>query len=261
MYFAGIDVGSNTTKAVIIKDSIVVGKSITKTGGIAMKSATEVYQRALTLAQINQEKITASVATGYGRNLVKEMGNYQITEITCFARGAFETNPQTRTIIDIGGQDSKVIRIDEKGRVTAFEMNDKCSAGTGKFLEVMANTLKLELEEIGKIVLNSDGIVSISSTCTVFAESEVISRIAGGTPQAHILSGLHKSMAVKVAELAKRVSIQPDVLIAGGVAYNEGIVYYLSEQLKTKIKIAKDPQLVGAFGAALLASEKYANNS
>ncbi len=257
MYFAGIDIGSNTTKAVIVKNSKILGYAITKTGAKALNTAENIYQNALNQANVRRDQISYSIATGYGRNLVSDICDKQVTEITCFGRGSFEVHPKTRTIIDIGGQDSKVIRIDTKGRITSFEMNDKCSAGTGKYLEILSKTLGVNLEDMGKIALRSNGIVAISSTCTVFAESEVISRIANGAPSDHILRGIHKSMAVKVAELAKRVGIQADVLIAGGVAYNEGIVHFLSHQLDTKIKVAQNPQLVGAYGASLIAQEKY----
>ncbi|MFQ5980964.1 MAG: acyl-CoA dehydratase activase [Candidatus Heimdallarchaeota archaeon] len=256
MYFSGIDIGSNTTKSIIIEDGKEVGHFITKTGGSVRDTVAFVFQKALEAANIEEKDVAGSIATGYGRKLASMAGD-QITEISCFARGAYELYPKTRTIIDIGGQDSKAIRISSNGRVADFEMNDKCSAGTGKFLEVMARTLDIDLPAMGSLVVDSDGIVAISSTCTVFAESEVISRISEGAPKNHILAGLHKSMALKVVGLVKRIGVEKDILMAGGVAYNPGIVHYLSELLKTKIKVAKDPQLVGALGAALLAQEKH----
>ncbi|MFX0114522.1 MAG: acyl-CoA dehydratase activase [Candidatus Hodarchaeota archaeon] len=256
MYFAGIDIGSNTTKAVIINNGKCAGHFIAKTGGSARDTVIYVYQKALEDAKIKESDIVASISTGYGRKLAK-MTKKQVTEISCFARGAFALYPKTRTVIDIGGQDSKAIRLNSDGRVVDFEMNDKCSAGTGKFLEVMARTLEIDLTAMGSLVLEADGLVAISSTCTVFAESEVISRISEDVPKDHILAGLHKSMASKVVGLVKRIGVEQDVLMAGGVAYNAGIVHYLSELLKARIKVAKDPQLVGALGAALLAQEQY----
>ena len=256
MYFAGIDIGSSTTKAVIIDDGITIGSSIEKTGGSVRDTISIVYQNALEQAMINDKEIKYIISTGYGRKLAS-MAQKQVTEISCFARGAFQLFPKTRTVIDIGGQDSKAIRINSDGRVIDFEMNDKCSAGTGKFLEVMARTLETKLTSMGNIVLKTDGIVDISSTCTVFAESEVISRISEGAPKKHILAGLHKSMASKVVGLVRRIGTEQDVLIAGGVAHNEGIVHYLSELLGTKVRVAENPQLVGALGAALLANDQY----
>ncbi len=254
-YFAGIDIGSNTTKAIIIKDSKIIGHAIAKTGASPKDTMAQVFQNALNKANIDESEVIATVSTGYGRKLAK-VAQKQITEISCFARGAYELNPKTRTIIDIGGQDSKAIRIGPNGNVIDFEMNDKCSAGTGKFLEVMARTLEIDISEMGKIVVESNGIVQISSTCTVFAESEVISRLSEGVSKDHILAGLHKSMTSKVVGLVKRIGVEQEVLMAGGVAYNSGIVHYLSELLSTKIRVADDPQLVGAYGAALLAREK-----
>lgn len=256
MYFSGIDIGSNTTKAIIISNGNIVGRYITKTGGSVRETVSAVYQKALEHAGIAEADITGSISTGYGRKLASMAGK-QVTEISCFARGAYELHQKTRTLIDIGGQDSKAIRISPEGRVIDFEMNDKCSAGTGKFLEVMSKTLETDLSAMGNIVVKSDGIVGISSTCTVFAESEVISRISEGAPKNHIIAGLHRSMASKVVGLVKRIGVEQDVLMAGGVAYNAGIVHYLSELLETKIKVVADPQLVGALGAALLAQEKH----
>lgn len=256
MYFSGIDIGSNTTKAVIISNGKIIGRYITKTGGSVRETVATVYQKALEHAGITESDIAGSISTGYGRKLAS-MAQKQVTEISCFARGAYELHRKTRTLIDIGGQDSKAIRISSEGRVVDFEMNDKCSAGTGKFLEVMSKTLETELSAMGDIVVKAETFVPISSTCTVFAESEVISRISEGAPRDHILAGLHKSMTSKVVGLVKRIGVEQDVLMAGGVAYNIGIVHYLSELLETKIKVAKDPQMVGALGAALLAQEQY----
>ena len=176
-----------------------------------------------------------------------------MTEITCHSRGVHSLNPGIRLLIDVGGQDSKVIRIGKKGRPEDFELNDKCSAGTGRFLEVMARVLGITIDELGPLALQSDSPSSISSTCTVFAESEVIGHIGAGAKPDDIAAGIHESMATKIVALAKRVKVVPPVCVTGGVALNPAFRHYLSKHLGTELWIPEEPQLTGALGAAVIA--------
>ena len=178
-----------------------------------------------------------------------------ITEITCHARGAYYVHPKTRTVIDIGGQDSKVIRLDEQGRNVDFQMNDKCAAGTGRFLEVMAHALEVKVEDLGRLSLSAPRSIKISSMCTVFAESEVVSLIADNQPKEVIIRGLHDSIADRVLGMVNRVGIEEEVTLTGGVAKNEGVVRALEERLRVKLFIPPEPQIIGALGAALLARD------
>jgi predicted CoA-substrate-specific enzyme activase len=176
-----------------------------------------------------------------------------ITEITCHARGAFFVHPKTRTVIDIGGQDSKVIRLDREGRNVDFQMNDKCAAGTGRFLEVMAHALEVKVEDLGKLSLSAPRTIKISSMCTVFAESEVVSLIAENQPKEVIVRGLHDSIADRIIGMVNRVGCEEDVTLTGGVAKNEGVVHSLEEKLGIRLFLPPEPQVIGALGAALLA--------
>jgi predicted CoA-substrate-specific enzyme activase len=178
-----------------------------------------------------------------------------ITEITCHARGAFFVHPETRTVIDIGGQDSKVIRLDGQGRNVDFQMNDKCAAGTGRFLEVMAHALEVNLEDLGGLSLSAQRTIQISSMCTVFAESEVVSLIAENQPKEVIIRGLHDAIADRILGLVRRVGVEEKVTLTGGVAKNEGVVRALEERLAVRLFVPPEPQIIGALGAALLARE------
>ena len=194
------------------------------------------------------------VATGYGRIAVP-FASKKVTEITCHARGAYHLFPQTRTVIDIGGQDSKVIRLGKDGRVVDFVMNDKCAAGTGRFLEVMARALEVSLEDMGRLSDLARERLTISSMCTVFAESEVVSLIAEGHPKEDIIRGLHDAVSERVAGMAERVGLENGVTMTGGVAKNAGVVRSLEERLGVKISRPEEPQIVGALGAALIAAD------
>jgi predicted CoA-substrate-specific enzyme activase len=196
--------------------------------------------------------VTYTVVTGYGR-VRFDAAEEEISEISCHARGAFHLCPSTRTVIDIGGQDSKAIRLDSNGRVHDFAMNDKCAAGTGRFLEVMAAALDLPIQDIGALSRRSRHPVSISSTCTVFAETEAISHIARGATKQDVAAGLHHAIASRVMGLAARVGLEPEVMLTGGVALNVGVVAALQSQSSEEIMVPADPQAVGALGAALYA--------
>lgn len=251
-YVLGVDSGSTSTDAVVMElDGTIVASVIGATGAKASRGAAAVIQEVLDQAHLTRDDLAMSVATGYGRDAIPNM-DVAITEITCHAAGAHYLAPQARTVIDIGGQDSKVIHLNEDGTVQNFVMNDKCAAGTGRFLEAMARTLQMPIEELSRQGLEWHHDVTISSMCTVFAESEVVSLIADDTPTPDIIHGLDVSVARKTAALARRVGGEPPYLMTGGVANNEGVVKALSEVLGAPVATHKDSQLCGAIGAAVL---------
>lgn len=257
-YVAGIDSGSTSTDVVILdQDNKIKSTMIIPTGGGAMLSAEKSLELAVEKAGIQKDEIVRIVTTGYGRAYI-DSGDDSITEITCHAKGAHYLNPNVRTVIDIGGQDIKAISIDENGAVKNFLMNDKCAAGTGRFLEMMARTLGLSLEEMSKKGLEWKENVIISSMCTVFAESEVVSLVAQNKDVADIIHGLNVSVASKVGALAARLGKDNpgEYMMTGGVAKNEGIIRALEEKLGAKLYICDEAQLCGALGAALFAGEK-----
>ena len=251
-YVLGVDSGSTSTDAVVMElDGTIVASVIGATGAKASRGAAAVIQEVLDQAHLTRDDLAMSVATGYGRDAIPNM-DVAITEITCHAAGAHYLAPQARTVIDIGGQDSKVIHLNEDGTVQNFVMNDKCAAGTGRFLEAMARTLQMPIEELSRQGLEWHHDVTISSMCTVFAESEVVSLIAYDTPTPDIIHGLDVSVARKTAALARRVGGEPPYLMTGGVANNEGVVKALSEVLGAPVATHEDSQLCGAIGAAVL---------
>ena len=257
-YVAGIDSGSTSTDVVILdQNGKIKSTMIIPTGGGAMMSAEKSLAAAVEKAGIQEEDIVRIVTTGYGRAYI-DSGDDSITEITCHAKGAHYLNPNVRTIIDIGGQDIKAISIDEHGAVTNFLMNDKCAAGTGRFLEMMARTLGLSLEEMSVEGLEWKENIVISSMCTVFAESEVVSLVAQNKNVADIIHGLNVSVASKVGALAARLGKKNpgEYMMTGGVAKNQGIINALEEKLGAKLYICDEAQLCGALGAALFAYEK-----
>lgn len=255
-YFAGIDVGSLSTETVIIgKDKNIIAFSILPTGANSSVAAEKSLNLAVRKAGLKKEDICYIIATGYGRVSVP-LSNKTVTEISCHGRGAYHFFPATRTIIDIGGQDSKVIKLDEDGKVIDFQMNDKCAAGTGRFLEVMARALEVELEDLGDLSLRAEKNITISSMCTVFAESEVVSLIGKGESKEDIAHGLHQAISQRVVNMVKQIAATGEVTMSGGVAKNKGVVSTLQEKLGCKINLPDEPQIVGALGAALLASEQ-----
>lgn len=256
LYFAGLDIGSLSTETVIIdKKQNIAASTILSTGANAIAAAEKSLNLALEKAEIKKEHIHYIIATGYGRVNIP-FSNKTVTEITCHGRGAYHFFPNTLTIIDIGGQDSKVIKLDASGKVTDFLMNDKCAAGTGRFLEVMAKTLETHLEDLGGLSLRAKKKLSISSMCTVFAESEVVSLIGQGETKEDIAYGLHHAISQRVVAMAKQIGIANEVTMTGGVAKNKGVVAALEEKIGCKINIPEEPQIIGALGAALLALEQ-----
>ena len=249
---AGIDIGSITAKALILQGDTIVATRVQFTGYNAKKAGREVMDALLAETGISFKRLDAVVATGYGRNSVN-FADKAITEITCHGAGAWFVDPEVRFVIDVGGQDSKVIRLDDNGRVVDFAMNDKCAAGTGRFLEVMARAMEVDLDDFGDLSLAGDP-AKISSICTVFAESEVISLISAGEIRENIISGIHESAASRIAAMAKRVGVVPPVMMTGGVAKNKGAVRAMEDKLDTPIRVSRYAQVNGALGAAILAA-------
>ena len=223
-----------------------------RTGAKSGESAERILHSVLEKANLKREDIDTIISTGYGRVSIP-FADENVTEISCHGKGANYCNPKVRTILDIGGQDSKVIKLNEKGEVIDFVMNDKCAAGTGRFLEMMARTLEIDISELGPISLDWKEDITISSMCSVFAESEVISLIALNKEKCDIAHGIHKAIAAKAFSLLKRVGLEGEFMMTGGVAKNPGVVKAVEEKIQDKLFIAKEPEIVGALGAALYA--------
>ena len=254
MYFAGVDIGSTMTKVVIIdRDEEIYSRVIGPSGAEHRRLANRVMEEALKQSTLSFDKIDYVIATGYGRFNVP-FADRRITELSCHARGITSFFPSVRTAIDIGGQDAKGLKINN-GKLVDFVMNDKCAAGTGRFLEVIADTLGLKVEDLGGISLKSTNRVKINSTCTIFAQQEVIFRLSEGIPLEDILAGLHDSIASRVITMVRRLKIEPDVVLTGGVAKNVGVVKAIKENLECEVLVPEDPLLSGAVGAAILAKE------
>jgi (R)-2-hydroxyacyl-CoA dehydratese activating ATPase len=253
-YFAGIDLGSAMTKVVVIdKNEKVCSSVVNHTGAEHRRLAHKVMEEALKQADISFDELSYVVSTGYGRMKVP-FADRQITELTCHARGVFSFFPGVRLAIDIGGQDSKGLKI-KGGKLLDFTMNDKCAAGTGRFLEIIADTLGLTAGDLGNISLKSTHKVSISSTCTVFAQQEVVTRLSEGFALEDIVAGIHDAIASRVARMVGRLKLEPDVVFTGGVAKNTGVVKALEATLGCKVLVPEEPLLSGAIGAALLGKE------
>lgn len=259
--YVGVDVGSLGTKSVVIQDGRIVGTAIIRSHLNSEEGGLAVLGEALKAAGIGRSAVTHIVSTGYGR-ISATYASKTVTEITCHAKGANHLFPSVRTIIDIGGQDCKAIRVDPDGSVADFAMNDKCAAGTGRFLEVMAGLFNVPIATLGELSLQADSVVPMSSTCTVFVESETISLLARGERAENIQAGIHHSIAQRIAGLFARVGIQSDVYFSGGVAKNRGMRKALEEVLKVSIvEPSLDPQLTGALGAAVIAESLGAKDA
>ena len=258
MFTLGVDIGSTTAKAVILQD----GKDIVASSIIVATVGTSGVQRAVedVLKQTNLtlSDIEATVATGYGRQTYDD-ADYQVSELSCHAIGAHFVFPSVRTVIDIGGQDAKVLALNEQGQLDNFVMNDKCAAGTGRFLDVMANILNLKIDDLEVEAAKAQHPAQISSTCTVFAESEVISQLANGTDIEDVVAGICNSVATRVASLARRVGIREEVCMTGGVANNGGVRHALEHELGVTIAYDEKAQLMGALGASIYAFKKSLN--
>jgi len=255
MLVAGIDIGSRGAKGVILEDDQILSYSICDTGPESAKTAQLTMEAAINETGLSLEDFSYIVATGYGRVLVP-FANTNISEISCHARGAHWYFPSVRTILDMGGQDCKAINCDENGRVTNFIMNDKCAGGTGRFLEVIADVLQVPLEEIGPLSLESTQDFPFSTVCAVFAKSEALSLLKKGVAKSDILAGLHDAITVRCHNLLKRISIEKDFTITGGIPKNIGMVDKIKKKVGLEPLLAPDPQIIGALGAALFAQER-----
>ena len=252
-YAAGVDVGSTQTKAVLIDEKRdIAGRSLIDTGANVMMAAQEAYQGALAAAGLSEEEVEYVVGTGYGRYKVS-FGNTQVTEISCHGRGAVHMFPGTRTVVDMGGQDTKAISVSPEGEILDFCMNDKCAAGTGRFLGAASSALDIPLDELGPTALEGERPVKISTTCTVFAESEVLSWLGKGKQIEDILLGVHKSIAGRACGLLRRVGIEEQVTFTGGVARNVAMIEAINERLGMKVNVSDESHYMGALGAALFA--------
>jgi benzoyl-CoA reductase subunit A len=255
MITAGVDIGSLTGEALILEDNNILAWSLISTGADSAETANRATDVALKKASLSLNDIDYIVSTGYGR-VVVPFAHKNITEISCHAKGAHWFSPQVRTILDMGGQDCKAIRCDATGKVTDFVMNDKCAAGAGRSMEVMAELLEIPLEDLGRRSLELvKGEVAISSTCVVFARSEVLGYLRQGIHKNDILAGVCEALASRVYTLLKRVGVEKEFVISGGIAKNIGVVKRLEEKIGLKASLAFEPQIVGALGAALFARE------
>ncbi len=254
IYFAGIDLGSTMTKVVILdEDEQVRAYVVNHTGAEHRRLANKVMEEVLDKSGLSIEDMTFIMATGYGRINVP-FADKQVTELTCHARGVASFFPNVRLAIDIGGQDAKGLKI-RNGKLLDFVMSDKCAAGTGRFLEVTADALGLKLEDLGKISLGATQKISVSSTCTVFAQQEVVNHLSSGVPLEDVVAGLHDAIASRVSRMVRRLKVEPDVVFTGGVAKNIGVVKALEEALGYQIFVPEEPLLSGAIGAALTGKE------
>lgn len=254
-YVIGLDVGSASTKAVVLDaEGTLLAEAVVAVGA-GTSGPDRVLQEALTRAKLDISDISEFCATGYGRKAVKQ-ATMEVSELSCHAKGAARLFPGARTVIDIGGQDAKVLHVGEDGRLQDFVMNDKCAAGTGRFLDVMARIVELDVSELAQVGNEAEQVANISSTCTVFAESEVISKLAAGIAIPDIVAGVHRSVAEKAAGLVRRLGVVEDVAMTGGVALNSGVVRATEELLGVRIAVSPQSQVCGAWGAALFALDK-----
>ncbi|HET7712141.1 MAG TPA: acyl-CoA dehydratase activase [Thermoanaerobaculia bacterium] len=255
-FAAGIDVGSTQTKGVMVEESAgIVARALVDTGANVMKAAEKAFDILCSDMSVDPRDVGYVVGTGYGRYKIA-FGNAQMTEISCHARGAHHVFPNTRTVIDMGGQDSKAIRVGENGEVLDFVMNDKCAAGTGRFLANAAEVLGIGLDEIGPLSLLAKRPVKITTVCTVFVESDILSYLAQGKRGEDILGGVHLAIAKRTVSLARRISIDPAITMTGGVARNVGMVKALEEVMGVSLQVSTESHFIGAIGAALFARDR-----
>ena len=257
MIVAGCDVGSLTTKAVILNQKSILGHAIVNSTFRPEESAREVMEKALAASGLSIGDIKFCVGTGYGRDRVPFVGKV-VSEIACHAKGAHWLLPSVRTVIDIGGQDCKAVKLDDSGNMLKFITNDKCASGTGRFLEVMAKVLGVELGDLGALSVKAKSPITLASACTVWAQADVIQHLNDRVPVEDIAAGVNAAMASRMATLANNIGVERDVCMTGGVAKNDGVVSALEKLLGVRIKRIRraDPQLAGALGAALIAGDR-----
>lgn len=256
-YLLGIDFGSTTGKAVILDETgHVLAAQVSQKGAVSDEGVKTALAAALAEAGISVSQISRTVSTGYGRRML-DIADRTITEITCHARGAVQMVPEVRLVIDIGGQDSKVIAVDSNGLVEQFAMNDRCAAGTGKFLEALARAVNVSLDDMGPIALGATQKLTVSSMCATFAETEVISLLAEGVSKVEVLGGVHAAMAKRTMGLVSRVGKREPIVMTGGVARNPAAVKHIEDALGCKMILPDHPQIAGALGAALFALDDF----
>ncbi|MCX7678513.1 MAG: acyl-CoA dehydratase activase [Spirochaetes bacterium] len=254
MITAGCDVGSLTAKAVLMEGDEIRSFEVIRVYASPEKSAREVMERMLSKVGMKFDDIECCVGTGYGRKHIGFVKGVE-SEIACHARGAFFMNPNVRTVIDIGGQDAKAIKVDQQGNVSRYVYNDKCASGTGRFLEIIADALEVPLEKLGELSKKSTEFYTLSNQCVIFAETEIISLVNDGKDIPDIVAALHRAVANRIAALAKSISVETEVVMTGGVAKNEGMFEALQQALGVEIKSVPQPQIMGAIGAALFARD------
>lgn len=260
-YVAGVDIGSTQAKAIVLNEhGEVVGRALLDVKASMATIAEEAFKAALQQARVFEREVVYVIGTGYGRYKVT-FGNEQVTEISCHARGASALFPGTRTVLDIGGQDTKAIRIGADGQVLDFAMNDKCAAGTGRFLGAASFVLELPLSDLASLALKSTNPVRITTTCTVFAESEIINHLAKGRLPEDVLMGMHEAIAKRCSSLVRRVGLEEEVAFTGGVSRNRAMVQLLEAVLETRLNVSSDSHFAGALGAALFAYDRAHLNS
>jgi predicted CoA-substrate-specific enzyme activase len=254
-YFMGIDIGSAFSKGVIIKDSDLAAYHITPSGANYQTAGEAIRQELLKQANLSQNDIVAVVATGTGAASVT-FASRQMSEIVCTARGINSVFPLAKTVIEVAGQSSKVIKINEKGMVTDFTVSEKCAAGSGRFIEVIANVLRIDLKDFGPLSLKSKEAVTFGTGCAVFGESEAVTRVAEGIPKQDIAAGVNQALASKISSLAKKIRFAEPCAICGGGALNTGLIKAIEQELQTKLLIPPQPQIITALGAAIIAKTK-----
>jgi len=255
-YAAGVDVGSTQTKAIIVDENQnIVARSLTDTGAYLVRAAERAFATALGETGLQREAVEQVIGTGYGRFKV-EFGDAQVTEISCHAKGAWALIPETRTVIDIGGQDTKAIKVSDRGEVLDFAMNDKCAAGSGRFLTNSAEAVGLQVSEMGARSMDSKQPVRLSTVCTIFVESDILTYLAQGKKVEDILAGVHGAIAARTVALVRRVGAEAEVTFTGGVSRNIGIVKAVEEKLGVPVNVSPDSHFTGALGAAIFAMER-----
>lgn len=253
--FMGIDVGSVTTKAVVIKDGELLVSHIIPSGANYRIAAQGAREEVLAKGGLSSADVAYIIATGYGAGNA-DFADDRVTDISCCARGVNRLFPSVRTVIDIGGQASKAIRVNKEGRATNFVVSERCAAGSGRFLQIIARVLQIDIKDSGSLSLKSKNPITYTTGCAVFGESEAVSRVAEGTPKEDILAGVHNALAAKVTNLTDRVGMEEDCAITGGGALDVGLVKRVEEKLGVHLLVPPEPQIIAALGAALLAEER-----
>jgi predicted CoA-substrate-specific enzyme activase len=256
-FVMGVDLGSTTAKTAIVdQDGKLVATSVVQMGAVSREAVARSMDAALAEAQLSTSDICRTISTGYGRKLVPG-ADRSFTEITCHARGAAALRPGVRLVIDIGGQDSKAIIVDDDGLVERFTMNDRCASGTGRFFDVLARALEVDVSEVGELALRGTGDLEVSSMCATFAETEVISLLAQGLDKADVAASVHKAVAARTVGLVAQVGKATPTVMTGGVAKNPAALHFVSAALRQPVELLEEPQIAGAYGAGLLARDEY----